>query len=58
MDRTRFLLTYEREEHKEEGGRDGWGGLKWGKGEGQGQGKRGEIEEGRLEKERVNGGGG
>jgi len=28
------MLTYEREEHKKEGGRDGWGGLKWGKGEG------------------------
>ena len=33
------MLTYEREEHKEKGGRDGWGGLKWGKGEGQGKGE-------------------
>jgi len=29
-----------REEHKKEGGRDGWGGLKWGKGEEQGKGER------------------
>ena len=32
------MLTYEREEHEGEGGRDGWGGLKWGKGEGEGGG--------------------
>ena len=31
------MLTYEREEHEGEGGRDGWGGLKWGKGEGEGE---------------------
>jgi hypothetical protein len=33
------MLTYEREEHKgeggREGGREGWGGLTWGKGEGE-----------------------